>query len=125
MPMDHEWFKTVNQRLAELELQKAQRYGLQKGTIDRELHLHPMISSSRYWHRSDETACSECFDWSYPRFPGQYLRYIQRETKAMIDSLAMRPYYLNVADNMMIENQKTLMARIIMLNLVYLLPKLD
>jgi hypothetical protein len=132
--MDHEWFDAVGKKLKEIEQAKAQRYALAKGQIDKELHLHPMISSSAYWHRSDSFVTSAWFDWA-SRFPGQYLLFIRQTDRVRADLLASRPYLTpgstlspnstgSVEDTRK-ENTKTLMARIVMLKLESLLPVVD
>jgi hypothetical protein len=125
--MDHEWFKYVNQQLTKIEQEKAARYAHKPSSeIDQTLYRHHLIVSSRYWHPTDEQATSKCFDWTSTTFPKAYLSYMQRSATSNVRRLAEQPYNPSVLTaSTQQENQKTLVARIILLKLEYLLPQDD
>lgn len=111
--MDDKWFKSVNARLREIEAEHAARYNMP-------LFHHETIRNSQYWHHSDWQATKEWFDWSANRFPNTYLRWLRTESIESMETIAGRPYR---SDGDKIENQRTLMARIVALKLQYLLPE--
>jgi len=125
--VDHAWFNDVGRRLRELEQEKIKRLA-SAGEVNRDLHQHPLIIHSRFWHTSDEFVSREYFDWQAPRFPTQYHHHLKRESESALLVLAERSYHgtlyslIENKENWMIENQKTLMARIILLKIEYLLP---
>jgi hypothetical protein len=118
--MDHEWFKTVAQGLHVIEAQKAKRFASAKGEINKELHLHPSISSSNYWHRSDGLIGSDCFDWGV-NFPHAYIKHFGALRAVDIENQGGRAYTSDTSTGSRIENTKTLIARILLLKLQYLL----
>jgi hypothetical protein len=121
--MDDVWFNDVGRRLQEIEQEKINHLA---GTheINRDLHLHPLIIHSRFWHKTDEFVSCEYFDWQAPRYPTQYHHHLKRESESALLVLAERAYHgtlYSLIENK-VENQKTLMARIILLKIEYLLP---
>ena len=118
--MDHEWFAAVNRKLREIEEHKAKRF---KSSVDKELHLHTSIANSRYWHHTDTAVPGICFDYRPPRFPNQYVKYVKNEDTATVNKLASRPYRHDTTEGACLENTKTLVARIVMLGLEFMLPE--
>jgi hypothetical protein len=114
-PMDHNWFAEVRQRLTQIEAEKAQRFHSVP------LHVHPAIVGSRYWHSTDATVSESQFDYDAARFPQQYIKYLLAEDISTRAQLAARKYYHEPASRVGIENTKILVARILMLELPYLL----
>lgn len=115
--MDDKWFTYVGEKLAQIERENQRRYS---GLTDhaKALWCHPSLVSSGYWHHSDSSASSMCFDWDPQRFPTMYLAALRQATPSMIHRLATMPYRHNAAsEDVAMDNQRILVARLLLLNL--------
>lgn len=120
--MDQKWFTAVREKLEQIEHENSQRFGKLN---PRSLVSHPLIMSSSFWHASDAQATADDFDWNSSRYPHAYVKALNRESFSAVKSLAVRPYDLIQRDQIetqRIENQKTLVSRILFLQLNHLLP---
>lgn len=127
--MDDKWFIYVGGKLAKIESENAKRYSkISRRTL---IH-HPMIVSSQYWHATDADVFEDCFDWHLTRYPYAYVKTLTRVSWAVLRDVAQRPYRADISFAQMregaelqIENQKTLVARLLILQLEHLLSEVQ
>jgi hypothetical protein len=117
MVMDDKWFASVGARLAEIERESAQRYAQMRSPdgVDTSLFLHPKIMKSEFWAATDHMALADWFDWEPNYFPTAYVKHIRSRSLRYGRAMALRPYSQQKSK---IENQETLVARIVLLQLV-------
>jgi hypothetical protein len=108
--------------LAELEAERSQRFAAQpKAPLSEYLYCHRSIVRSGYWTASDWQCTSECFDWTPINFPDLYVTTIQTYTAVQVIRTAECPYIPRTEVVVQVQNSKTLIARILLLRLEYLL----
>lgn len=128
MSMDDKWFRYVREKLEQIEEEARSRYAepvnprsVHDRTI-KALFCHPLIVGSPYWHQSDSRASSMCFDWDQQRFPDEYIKLMKQATPGALHRMAACPYNPHASTmEIAVNNQKILVARLLILGLNHLL----
>lgn len=125
---DRDWNKAVAARLAVIERERGNARPVDPGASETQgefsntLYRHPLLVNSMYWHCSDTLATVLCFDLTPPLFPTIYVDAIRMLRETMRHKIAARPYLCHSQTIVALrENTQTLLARLVMLNLEYLL----